>query len=186
MQSTGLKFCAACQTNKPVGAFSIDSSKKDGRCSSCKECAKTRTAQWILKNREAKRIADAKCHVRRYGSNPDGERNRRAMWRAKSPTYFRQYLEDNRGAHNARVALRDALKIQATPSWANRTAIAALYDQARKITIETGVPHEVDHAIPLRSRHVCGLHCEANLRIITKAENRSKRNLHWPDTPKGI
>lgn len=38
----------------------------------------------------------------------------------------------------------------------------------------------VDHIVPLQSNWVCGLHCEANLRVIPGAENESKRNFWWP------
>ena len=35
---------------------------------------------------------------------------------------------------------------------------------------------EVDHVVPLQSKFVCGLHCEANLQVITKSKNASKCN----------
>jgi hypothetical protein len=35
----------------------------------------------------------------------------------------------------------------------------------------------------LRSELVCGLHCEANLQIISAFDNQSKRNYRWPDMP---
>lgn len=67
---------------------------------------------------------------------------------------------------------------QATPRWANRAAIAAIYSQARKLTKRTGIPHQVDHIVPLQGRSVCGLHVESNLRVISKAENMHKSNSH--------
>jgi hypothetical protein len=45
------------------------------------------------------------------------------------------------------------------------------------------VEHDVDHIAPRRSKLVCGLHCEANLQVLTGAENCTKTNLHWPDVP---
>ncbi len=52
-------------------------------------------------------------------------------------------------------------------------------------SIKTGVPHEVDHIVPLQSKVVCGLHNEFNLRVITRRENLSKKNYFWPDMPIG-
>ncbi len=40
----------------------------------------------------------------------------------------------------------------------------------------TGVPHDVDHVIPLQSDVVCGLHVESNLRVILSRDNKIKSN----------
>lgn len=68
----------------------------------------------------------------------------------------------------------------ATPAWADIDKIKAIYSEAARLTIETGVPHEVDHFYPLQSNIGCGLHVEANLRIISKTENAAKSN-KWPE-----
>lgn len=49
--------------------------------------------------------------------------------------------------------------------------IRAIYEECRRITRETNIPHEVDHIIPI-SRG--GLHHPDNLRIITARANASK------------
>jgi hypothetical protein len=56
------------------------------------------------------------------------------------------------------------------PPWADKDAIAEIYKEA-KARGET-----VDHIVPLNNKIVCGLHCEANLRIISADENRRKGN----------
>lgn len=60
--------------------------------------------------------------------------------------------------------------------WADLDAIRAIYAEAARLTAETGIRHEVDHYYPLQGEIVCGLHCEANLQILTKAENIRKKN----------
>ena len=67
-------------------------------------------------------------------------------------------------------------KTQAMPVWANEQEIRAFYAEAKRVTQATGTQHEVDHIIPLKSPLVCGLHTPINLRVISKAENRSKSN----------
>lgn len=47
----------------------------------------------------------------------------------------------------------------------------------------TGLPHDVDHIVPLVSGLVCGLHSEANIRVIPASINRSKGNRFWPGMP---
>ena len=63
-----------------------------------------------------------------------------------------------------------------TPLWANKFAIKEIYNEARRLTEETGVLYEVDHIIPIRGELVCGLHVESNLRIIKWIDNNQKSN----------
>ncbi|MEY5099605.1 MAG: Burkholderia phage Mica [Pseudomonadota bacterium] len=60
--------------------------------------------------------------------------------------------------------------------WADSRAVRAIYAEARRISRETGVPHHVDHIIPLQGEYVSGLHVETNLRIVEGAENLRKGN----------
>lgn len=62
------------------------------------------------------------------------------------------------------------------PPWANRSAIKAIYDEAKRRTRETGIAHDVDHIIPLLGEFVTGLHVETNLRVIPKSDNIAKSN----------
>jgi hypothetical protein len=71
---------------------------------------------------------------------------------------------------------RSLAQRSATPGWANKKAILAFYREAARLTLETGIAHEVDHIIPILSKRVCGLHVETNLQVITKAANQTKLN----------
>lgn len=102
-----------------------------------------------------------------YSLTVDGKRiSRRYQWAA-----------------NEHVTSRVRAMRSATPSWADRDAMRSIYKEAARITSESGVKHHVDHVVPLKSDLVCGLHCEANLRVITAAENIKKHNRSWPDMP---
>jgi len=82
----------------------------------------------------------------------------------------------NKPVYAAKVAARRAARINATPSWCDHQCIADLYREAQRLTLETGIQHEVDHVIPLTGRNVCGLHIPQNMRVVTRLENRRKFN----------
>lgn len=71
---------------------------------------------------------------------------------------------------------RRAGKIQRTPPWADLDAMRAIYDEAARLTRETGKPYHVDHVVPLQGKKVSGLHVPANLQILPASENIRKRN----------
>lgn len=62
------------------------------------------------------------------------------------------------------------------PPWANGKAIRALQAEAKRLTKETGIPHHVDHVIPLQGRYVSGLHVETNMQILSATDNLRKSN----------
>lgn len=105
--------------------------------------------------------------------------NEREKWRE----YSKQYAKNNRAKMNAILSRRKAMQKQAVPSWADFDAIRSFYEKAQAITRETGVEHEVDHIVPIKSRYVCGLHCQQNLQVLTAEENNRKNNSWWPDMP---
>ena len=107
-----------------------------------------------------------------HAAHPELIRAIKARWRSKN----REYAV-------AKCAERYAKKTQATPKWANEFFISEAYHLAALRTKVTGFAWHVDHIVPLRSKLVCGLHVEHNLRVIPGAENFSKSNRHWPDMP---
>jgi 5-methylcytosine-specific restriction endonuclease McrA len=74
------------------------------------------------------------------------------------------------------TARRRAAEQQAMPKWADKKAIRAVYAEADRLTRETGIPHHVDHVVPLNSPVVSGLHIAANLQVLTAVENIRKSN----------
>jgi len=94
-------------------------------------------------------------------------REKQRRWAARHPS-----------AYAAKTAARRAMQMLATPSWANKAAIATFYAEAVRLSRETGIAHTVDHIYPLCGRNVCGLHVEYNLQILTKSENGRKSNKH--------
>jgi len=105
-------------------------------------------------------------------------------WRQDNPEkckeLARSWKEKNRERYLARCSFysaeRKALERQATPLWASKFFLKEIYHLAQLRTRYLGVPHEVDHIIPLKGKNVCGLHVEHNLRVIPWIENIKKSN----------
>jgi 5-methylcytosine-specific restriction endonuclease McrA len=167
-----MKTCNICKRRKSFAEFHVRRASIDGLAYTCRLCRNresaafrqahpTRYREWYRKNRE---------HKKQYF----------AAWRAQHAEQHRQsyrrWVRANPSRKNALIARRQATKLRATPTWADQTAIRAIYQEALRLTRETGIPHEVDHIVPLRSALVCGLHVPANLQILTRDANKKKSN----------
>lgn len=84
--------------------------------------------------------------------------------------------EERRALVSFHASKRRAAKIQRTPPWADLDAMRAVYDEAARLSRESGILHNVDHIVPLQGKTVSGLHVANNLQILTASENSRKRN----------
>lgn len=87
-----------------------------------------------------------------------------------------QYIKKNPHIGNANNAKRAADKLNRTPAWADLDKIREFYEEAQRLTKETGIQYSVDHIYPLRGEKISGLHVETNLQVIPLSENISKNN----------
>lgn len=140
--------------------------------------------EWRLKNQGRSASYTAKWREKAGNDRvlEDAKRYREAN-REKTRQASLKWQRENPGLVNAANASRYAAKLKATPKWADLEKIAEFYKEADRLSKIYSRQYDVDHVIPLRSKIVCGLHCEANLRILPADENRSKGNRHWPDMP---
>lgn len=88
----------------------------------------------------------------------------------------RAWRQNNKGHQNFLTRMRQKGVKRATPPWADRDAIKAIYVAASERSLNEGTEYHVDHIIPLRGKLVCGLHTPANLQIIPKTDNLRKGN----------
>jgi|LauGreDrversion4_2_1035121.scaffolds.fasta_scaffold136276_2 hypothetical protein len=84
-------------------------------------------------------------------------------WARSQPSYV----------HLARCRKYQCQKQSLTPnlSTIELMMIQNYYEDAALLSKQTGIPHEVDHIIPLSK---CGWHHPFNLRVVTRDVNRSK------------
>lgn len=100
----------------------------------------------------------------------------RGLWPVHLYVQGRRKCDKHNAMDNANNAARRAGLDRATPAWVNRQAITLIYAESDRLTKETGIPHEVDHIVPLRGQLVSGLHVPWNLKPIPAKENRLKSN----------
>jgi hypothetical protein len=161
------KRCTKCGEVKPLVAFQIND-PKGYRKSRCKPCFQKYHAAWCAKNKERVR----------------GHKNKWSMANKEQFDAIRKaWSDNNKEKVMERTRRYQAAKLSAWPKWANKAAMWMFYQSAIDATKTTGKPHEVDHIVPLISPLVCGLHCEFNLKVLPRFNNRSKANRTWPDMP---
>ena len=194
--STPTKQCKSCLQDLPWDNFYLKNGKPAARlCRACKlvemrklyasdpDQFKNRARSWKRSNQN--RAAELR---RLYA-----KRNKASFkaWCASYRERHRDKVRSSglawyyRNAHKAREANRRrvAYELSATPPWSDKQKILAIYQEARRIELETGIRYSVDHIVPLKHNLVCGLHNEFNLRAIPLVDNLIKGNRHWPDMP---
>jgi hypothetical protein len=95
-------------------------------------------------------------------------RKAKANWRKRNPLWVSQ-----------RNLYRKAQVKRATPKWltdAQWGEIDAFYNEARRLTAETGVDYTVDHIVPICGKTVSGLHVPWNMQVATADDNFAKSN----------
>ena len=190
-----LKFCPKCEQVKGSQDFYPDSSRKGGLSSYCSACSKLRCADRYRNNKE-----EHNAKTRAYYTSHKTEAalmqvKYAASHKEKIRKYQKEYVACNRPAirvHkekwrknnldklNAKEKRRQAQRLRATPSWADKAKIAAFYKLAQVLS-GTDVAYQVDHIVPLSSRFVCGLHVETNLAVVPASYNLAKGSKYWPN-----
>lgn len=184
----GLYRCSVCHAWLAAECFSKSKWQAAGLTSSCKSCQQ----EYREANREQRLATKRAYHHRTKDSFKDRRKEyrartkdainaRSARWRAQNPERRREVANDwvkrNRVYGTYRATLRRAQQLQATPAWAEHDKIKLMYEKSSELGFE------VDHVVPLNSDLVCGLHCWANLQLLSKEENLKKSNRYWPDMP---
>ncbi len=197
-----MRVCTKCNSEKPLDHFHRDKSSSMGRRWHCKECANTRARTWNANNKERKLSTNRKWNAK----NQDRVREYTMRWRSENYDHYRameraratknsalvvsrvkKWREENpeiaAAGRRSEAARRRARIKRACPPWADLEKIDEIYLLADRLSRETGIPHDVDHIIPIAGRRVCGLHVHQNLRVIPASENRKKssKEIEWAD-----
>lgn len=118
----------------------------------------------------------------RNRSRPTGRDTRcRECNRTKNKAWFLENRAKRRVINAAAESKRRSASRKRVP-WYDSQAVRCIYAQAAARRA-AGEDVHVDHIVPLRSKLVCGLHVQTNLRLIGAGPNRVKGNRLWPDMP---
>ena len=127
-----------------------------------KELAKERARAWALAN--PKKVAEKNTKYKNKN-------------KLKVTEYNKKWWSENKDKRATYEAKRRAMQLQRTPSWdPDAHLIVAKYQLAAMFSQASGIPHHVDHIIPLQGKNVSGLHVFSNLRVIPGADNVKKSN----------
>jgi hypothetical protein len=201
-----LKKCKTCKEEKEILEFNKDIKSKDKLRYECKVCQSEYRKKYYKQNKEKEqsqqqqyrkenktelslkaktyqvsnkdRISDYQKQYR--VDNEDKLREQKEEYYLDNIEYFKeknkQYREDNPEKMRFHNANYRAAKLRATVKYADINEMSKFYEEAHRLTKETGIPHEVDHIIPLQGKNVSGLHVETNMQVITESENSKKNN----------
>lgn len=150
------------------------------------QASKDRAEDWRQSNPERYRTG-----LKEYLGREDVQvraRIRTKNWTKANPAKKRAmdkaFAEANRSLVTSYKAARRARVLQATPAWLTQehwAQIRSVYAEAQRLAKETGIPHDVDHIVPLQGKTVCGLHVPWNLRAIPRDENNRRPRVWVPD-----
>ena len=105
----------------------------DGRQAWCKQCSKANQQS----NKKTTNIKTKKWRQ----AHPETYRHSQEQWKIA-----------NQPAVRAACAKRRAARRNALSIWADKEVMLQFYKEAQCRSIETGVPYEVDHVVPLISK----------------------------------
>lgn len=157
----------------PFPCSSGHTSKRYTSNNSCIECERIRHKQQRQRYNEKHAEEIAARRVRAQ------ERREAALEKAREyARYYRGtlYGRERRKEYDRK---REKMRLQRTPPWLSREQrrdIRNIYNERKRISLETGVEHHVDHIFPLIGKRVSGLHVPWNLQILRADINIRKGN----------
>lgn len=160
-----------CQT------CNVDKRNKQGRCSTChyiRQRMRVKNLSW----EEAIESINLNARHRSTFKRESALRaERKYRLSSKGKTTKKLYQQENKGKVAFWSKKYQAIKkLRYLDNPFNAFMIETIYLTASELSKKTGIPHEVDHIVPLQGKEVSGLHVWNNLQIIPRTENRFKSN----------
>jgi len=183
---------------QPMTEFYKAKGCKDGHRNKCKSCKikeirlytennKENVAKYQrgyqIKNKEKLAVYHSEYGAKYYEEKRKEINNYQAIYRSKNKKFVNQrianWAKNNPGKRNAITVKYRTAKTKRALKWLTEEhfeQIQEFYNEATRLTKETGTLYTVDHIVPLQGENVSGLHVPWNLQILTKKDNSSKGN----------
>ena len=186
-----MKTCTKCNILKELSEYNNSSRAKDGKKSSCRECArlseKARKQAYEIAGRPVTPLTGTKictsCNIDKpytdYYRRGDASGNYKSQCKACIRPVLNKYKKDNPAKRTALAKKRRASIINRTPKWLTEDdywMMELAYEHALEQSELHGIKFHVDHIIPLNGKYISGLHVPSNLQVIPDYENLSKSN----------
>lgn len=143
-----------------------------------KESIGAQRAEYRLENKELLR-QDAENRRSSWSEDRRAQANERQLERHRerleeyTEEEFDNYLSYKR-SHGRKTKASRRLRV---PKWLDNTEMGKINEIYKRCVVlekKTGIPHHVDHILPLHGKLVSGLHVPSNLQILTAKENMRK------------
>jgi 5-methylcytosine-specific restriction endonuclease McrA len=158
---------------------------KTERFRSLKLYQRKAVAEWRKSNPERQRELAQKSDAAFRARNPEVLRIRNKEWHARNREAVRQrnaaWQKANSAKISFRVNQRRAKLVRSTPADCWNEAVSSFYSISQRVSKCLGIPHSVDHIIPLAAG---GSNCHRNLQILPARINSAKgarTNFALPD-----
>jgi len=167
------KKCGGCNQTKSFSEFYRNKAKKDGLGTQCKFC--------MAERREKNRGAAKKYAAEYRGKHLDQVKEWNSKYYAENREAIlemdRKYRRENShrvAANNGKMSaiLRSPLGWRCIPDDFDIGETMGIYQRRDELTASTGIPHHVDHIIPVKAG---GMHCASNLQVLPIHEHHKKR-----------
>lgn len=161
--------------------------KHTKQCAPCRKSGAARFRKGYQKNPARVKLNIKRWRVRNPDAYKRASRRSKRAYMKKNPAAKaranRRYRKNQPARSSISAAAYRARRMQATPRWVDKAAIASIYELAQQERALTGNNVTVDHTVPLKHALVCGLHVPWNLMLVHHGYNSRKRNNTWPDMP---
>jgi hypothetical protein len=165
------KQCYCCMQIKPVEAFSLHKRMRDGRLNKCKECH----VAYVRRMRDKKTKAELQQirHLEYLACIKTGSRSR-----SRSLSEIREQHDPVNRKISALRYFHQKRANAAKPTELDDLVFEEAVRLCHMRAASTGIRWEIDHIVPVKGRHVCGLHNAHNIQVVPKSWNEKKSNVH--------